>query len=318
MTVPTQPSSENFLCDHCTQGFFYVRDHSKYMKSTHPAAYFSERGRLAPSCSNWTAQADALLHGCASAVVQVSGPLALCSLARKDLLMGEEHLPEAAPRLDEHALSVLPRRWQLRISRRPTAALRPTASRTLSRAQYEEVQARLAENPKAGAHLLYDQLPQSLLHFLACGVQLKDWAIRSWPAWRTPGPTEDLLSIRLRMVVYSLPLLHLPAPIIGSPPLLGYFRGFTNEASTFGVAGKDLMETVNAGKVRHYSIAELQENLRSILGRPADFPVSHEPTFFSSLGTLHPRSEARLQLLGVSKLDLSDLCLVVMRGSLKV
>ncbi|VDL91436.1 unnamed protein product [Schistocephalus solidus] len=83
------------------------------------------------------------------------------------------------------------------------------------------------------------------------------------------------------------------------------------------VAGEDLMETVYAGKIRHYSTVEVQDNLRRILGRPVDFPIAHEPTIFSSRGALHPRSEARLRLLGLSKLDLSDLCLTVVRGSLK-
>ncbi|VDM05973.1 unnamed protein product [Schistocephalus solidus] len=83
---------------------------------------------------------------------------------------------------------------------------------------------------------------------------------------------------------------------------------FTNE---------DLLETVNDGKFRHYSIAEVQENHRRILGHPANFPVSHVPTIFSSRGALHPRSEARLRLLGLSKLDLTDLCLMVVRASLK-
>lgn len=45
-------------------------------------------------------------------------------------------------------------------------------------------------------------------------------------------------------------------------------------------------------------------------------PISHEPAIFSSRGALHPRSEARLLLLGLSKLDLSDLCLRVVRSSL--
>ncbi|VDM01663.1 unnamed protein product [Schistocephalus solidus] len=70
-------------------------------------------------------------------------------------------------------------------------------------------------------------------------------------------------------------------------------------------ANEDLLETVNAGKFRHSSIAEVQENHRRILGHPADFPVSHVPTIFSSRGALLPRSEARLRLLGLSKFDLS-------------
>ncbi|VDL86626.1 unnamed protein product [Schistocephalus solidus] len=192
---------------------------------------------LAPSRTNWTAQTDALLRSCASAVIQEAGPLALRALAREvgvelptriveavfrrlsklhkdkplfalseqlspagptspipltahicltdqvqcsrhslphsavklitespgqalasgdllsralDLLMREEHLPEAAPRLDAHALSVFPRCWRPRMSRRPNAAVRPTASRKLIRAHNVEMQARLAKNPKAG------------------------------------------------------------------------------------------------------------------------------------------------------------------------
>ncbi|KAL7053741.1 hypothetical protein AAHC03_026817 [Spirometra sp. Aus1] len=83
------------------------------------------------------------------------------------------------------------------------------------------------------------------------------------------------------------------------------------------VADEDLMDTVYAGKTRHYSTVEVEGNLRRILGKPADFPVSHAPAIFSSRGALSPRSEASLKLLGLSKFDLSDLCLAVIRGSLK-
>ncbi|KAL7053891.1 hypothetical protein AAHC03_026745 [Spirometra sp. Aus1] len=83
------------------------------------------------------------------------------------------------------------------------------------------------------------------------------------------------------------------------------------------VADEDLMDTVYAGKTRHYSTVEVEGNLRRILGKPADFPVSQAPAIFSSRGALSPRSEASLKLLGLSKFDLSDLCLAVIRGSLK-
>ncbi|VDM00305.1 unnamed protein product [Schistocephalus solidus] len=83
MSLPTHPSSGNFLCDHCPRGFSSVCGRSQHMMSAHPAANFSERGRLAPSRTNWTAQADALLRSCASAVVKAAGPLALRALARK-------------------------------------------------------------------------------------------------------------------------------------------------------------------------------------------------------------------------------------------
>ncbi|VDM05052.1 unnamed protein product [Schistocephalus solidus] len=166
------------------------------MMSAHPAANFSERGRLAPSRTNWTAQADALLRSCASAVVKAAGPLALRAVARElqkdeplfalsgqlspagptspipltapicltdqvqccrnslfhsavklltkspgqalasgdllslalDLLIREEHLPEAAPRLDAYAHSAFPRCLRPRMSRRPTEAARPTST----------------------------------------------------------------------------------------------------------------------------------------------------------------------------------------------
>ncbi|VDL89621.1 unnamed protein product [Schistocephalus solidus] len=91
--------------------------------------------------------------------------------------------------------------------------------------------------------------------------------------------------------------------------------GFT--VVDIAVAGEDIMETVYAVKIHHYSTADVQEDLRRILGRPAYFPISHETAIISSYGTLHPRSEARLRLLGLSKLDRSDLCLMVVRGSLK-
>ncbi|VDM04429.1 unnamed protein product [Schistocephalus solidus] len=53
------------------------------MKSAYPAANFSERGRLAHSRTNWTAQVDTLLRRCASAVVQAPDPLAFRALARE-------------------------------------------------------------------------------------------------------------------------------------------------------------------------------------------------------------------------------------------
>ncbi|VDM02691.1 unnamed protein product [Schistocephalus solidus] len=83
------------------------------------------------------------------------------------------------------------------------------------------------------------------------------------------------------------------------------------------VAGEDLMEIFYAETVHHYSTADVQENLRRILDRPTDFPISHESAILLSRGALHPRSEARLRLLGRSKLHFSDLCLMVVRGSLK-
>ncbi|VDM03757.1 unnamed protein product [Schistocephalus solidus] len=48
------------------------------------------------------------------------------------------------------------------------------------------------------------------------------------------------------------------------------------------VAGEELMQSVNAGKIRYYSAADVQENLRRILGHPADFPTSNEHAIFSS------------------------------------
>ncbi|KAL7053459.1 hypothetical protein AAHC03_027108 [Spirometra sp. Aus1] len=83
------------------------------------------------------------------------------------------------------------------------------------------------------------------------------------------------------------------------------------------VSGDELMDTVYAGKIRHYSTVEVEGNLRRILGKPADIPILHVPAIFSSRGSISPRSEARLRLLGLSTFDLSDLCLTVIRGSLK-
>nr|VZH96039.1 unnamed protein product [Spirometra erinaceieuropaei] len=83
------------------------------------------------------------------------------------------------------------------------------------------------------------------------------------------------------------------------------------------VTGEELMDTVYAGKIRHYSTVEVEGNLRRILGKPADIPILHVPAIFSSRGSISPRSEARLRLLGLSTFDLSDLCLTVIRGSLK-
>ncbi|BHF70358.1 hypothetical protein SprV_0301340800 [Sparganum proliferum] len=243
VSVPTEPSSENFVCDHCGRGFSSQRGRSQHAKSAHPAVYFSERIRLAPSRTNWTAQEDALLRRSASTVLQASGPLALRALAREvgvqfptrsveavfkrlskldkdeplytppvslsavgrpssssspappplcepdqvefyrtsllhsavklltdspcqalasgdllsvalDLLMGEAQLCDSAARLDAHAAAIFPRRWRPGVNRRPTVAARPTASRKLRRAQYAEVQARLAKNSKAGAQFI--------------------------------------------------------------------------------------------------------------------------------------------------------------------
>ncbi|BHF71127.1 hypothetical protein SprV_0401418200 [Sparganum proliferum] len=83
------------------------------------------------------------------------------------------------------------------------------------------------------------------------------------------------------------------------------------------VAGEDLMDTVYAGKISHYSTVDVEGNLRRILGKPAEFPIPHVPAIFSSRGSISPRSEARLRLLGLSTFDLSDLCPTVIRGSLK-
>nr|VZI30020.1 unnamed protein product [Spirometra erinaceieuropaei] len=83
------------------------------------------------------------------------------------------------------------------------------------------------------------------------------------------------------------------------------------------VTGEELMDTVYAGKIRQYSTVEVEGNLRRILGKPADIPILHVPAMFYSRGSISPRSEARLRLLGLSTFDLSDLCLTVIRGSLK-
>nr|VZI25989.1 unnamed protein product [Spirometra erinaceieuropaei] len=82
------------------------------------------------------------------------------------------------------------------------------------------------------------------------------------------------------------------------------------------VADEDLVDTVYAGKIRHYSTVDVEGNLRRILGKPADFPILCVPAIFSR-GSISPRSEASLRLLGLSPFDLSDLCLAVGRDSLK-
>ncbi|KAL7053296.1 hypothetical protein AAHC03_025516 [Spirometra sp. Aus1] len=71
-----------------------------------------------------------------------------------DLLMGEAQLCDSAARLDAHAAVVFPHHWHPGVNRRPTVAARSTAGRKLRRAQYAEVQARLAKNPKSGAQFI--------------------------------------------------------------------------------------------------------------------------------------------------------------------
>ncbi|KAL7053108.1 hypothetical protein AAHC03_025736 [Spirometra sp. Aus1] len=83
------------------------------------------------------------------------------------------------------------------------------------------------------------------------------------------------------------------------------------------VAGEDIMDRVYAGKDRRYSAEEVEVNLRRILTKPANTPVSHIPAVFSARGTISSRSESLLRSLGLSTFDLSDLCLAVIRGSLK-
>ncbi|KAL7060523.1 hypothetical protein AAHC03_09131 [Spirometra sp. Aus1] len=83
------------------------------------------------------------------------------------------------------------------------------------------------------------------------------------------------------------------------------------------VAGEDLMDPVYAGKDRRYSAGEVKVNLRRILTKLANTTVSHVPAVFSTRGTLSSRSESLLRSLGLSKFDLSDLCLAVVPGSLK-
>ncbi|VDM06570.1 unnamed protein product [Schistocephalus solidus] len=63
-----------------------------------------------------------------------------------------------------------------------------------------------------------------------------------------------------------------------------------------------------------------QRKSRRIFGGSLDTQLTFRSQmnlpFFSSRGALHPRSKARLRLFGLSKFDLSDLCLMVVRGSL--
>ncbi|KAL7053868.1 hypothetical protein AAHC03_026750 [Spirometra sp. Aus1] len=75
------------------------------------------------------------------------------------------------------------------------------------------------------------------------------------------------------------------------------------------VAGEDIMDRVYAGKDRRYSAEEVEVNLRRILTKPANTPVSHIPAVFSARGTISSRSESLLRSLGLSTFDLSDLCL---------
>nr|VZI51615.1 unnamed protein product [Spirometra erinaceieuropaei] len=83
------------------------------------------------------------------------------------------------------------------------------------------------------------------------------------------------------------------------------------------VAREDIMDRVYADKERRYSTEEVQVNLRRILSKPANTPVYHIPAVFSARGTISSRSESLLGSLGLSTSDLSDLCLAVIRGSLK-
>ncbi|VDN28088.1 unnamed protein product, partial [Dibothriocephalus latus] len=100
---------------------------------------------------------DSLLHSAVELLAE--SPCAglateeLLSLAL-DLLMDEDRLSEAGARLDSHALSVFPKRWSPGVHRRPVAKARPLNGRSRRRAQYAEVQARLAKNFKAGAQFV--------------------------------------------------------------------------------------------------------------------------------------------------------------------
>ncbi|KAL7053728.1 hypothetical protein AAHC03_026821 [Spirometra sp. Aus1] len=76
----------------------------------------------------------------------------LVSLA-VDLLMGEIDIAHAHRRMDAHAKNVFPRRWRPGVNRRPKTD-KPRNKRELRKAQYAEVQARLAKRPKLAAQFI--------------------------------------------------------------------------------------------------------------------------------------------------------------------
>ncbi|BHF71125.1 hypothetical protein SprV_0401418000 [Sparganum proliferum] len=83
------------------------------------------------------------------------------------------------------------------------------------------------------------------------------------------------------------------------------------------VAGEGYMDWVYTGKVTRYSTDETANNLRAIFGKLSDYPVLHKPAIFSSRGGILRSSEKNLQSVGLKKYDISDLCVLVIRGSLK-
>uniref|UniRef100_A0A183TRK6 Reverse transcriptase domain-containing protein n=1 Tax=Schistocephalus solidus TaxID=70667 RepID=A0A183TRK6_SCHSO len=370
------------------------------MKSAHPTAYFSERGRLAPSRTNLTAQEDSLFRRCASAVVQErDGTAEATSLLHRIF----RHVV-SAPRSIAVAVLDVAKAFdsinQSTLLRAAEANGAPPLLLNLLASSFFRTTTFILDTES----LLCEQLLQSILHFLACAqpVRLghlvlvsKEDARNYWrsalhssadgrplAAFVKSACTSDWLSsparvfpwLYLRGIQIRAGVLHLilQEPIgttddlcrrqCGQHETLFHIlqccqlthqarvwrhnqlvkRGHEvllepniPEGRTFrkpdmvlcaedgltvvdiAVAGEDLMKTVYGGKTRYYSTAEVQVNLRRILGRPADFPISHEPAIFSSRGALHLRSEARLRLLGLSKFDLLDLCLMVVRGSLK-
>nr|VZI45747.1 unnamed protein product [Spirometra erinaceieuropaei] len=70
-----------------------------------------------------------------------------------DPLMGEIDTAHAHRRMDAHAKNVFPRRWRPGVNRRPKTD-KPRNKRELRKAQYAEVQARLAKRPKLAAQFV--------------------------------------------------------------------------------------------------------------------------------------------------------------------
>uniref|UniRef100_A0A0X3PZ28 Uncharacterized protein n=1 Tax=Schistocephalus solidus TaxID=70667 RepID=A0A0X3PZ28_SCHSO len=74
---------------------------------------------------------------------------------------------------------------------------------------------------------------------------------------------------------------------------------------------------MSVGKVNRYCTDEVANNLRAIFRKPSDYPVLHKPVIFSSRGGLLRKSELNLKSVGLTDFDVSDLCGLAIRGSLK-
>ncbi|KAL7061246.1 hypothetical protein AAHC03_09129 [Spirometra sp. Aus1] len=83
------------------------------------------------------------------------------------------------------------------------------------------------------------------------------------------------------------------------------------------IAGEGHMDRVYTRKVGRYSTDEIATKLRAIFGKPSEYPVLHKPAIFSSRGGILRNPEKNLKSIGLTDYDISDLCVLAIRGSLK-